>query len=398
MTKHFTSSSPAAFETSAAGARNLTAAGLAIVAVTYGLARYCFGLFLPDIRQEFSLGTETIGMIAGLSYMGYLMATFAGSWLSTVFEPRLPILLGGVAATAGMVMIGLASEPWVLALGVFVAGASPGLSYPPFSDVIVRNTAPGRQNAIYAWINSGTGFGVALAGPLALYAGENWRFAWLAFAVIAAAVTIWNISALPRRSAFALRMSTAGSLRILFEPRAAVLFSAALIFGVITAVYWTYAVELLWALTGSSRDSVFFWFVLGLAGVTGCFAGGLVNRWGLARTYCALALIVGVAVATLPLVIGTRIGIYVSAACFGAGFIVMTALFGIWSMHIFRKAPSIGFGFTFFLISLGQGAGPVLGGFAIPVFGHTALFVAAGLLCCGLVVAPPRDDARKAAA
>lgn len=384
MTRHFISSSPAGCEVSVAQTRGLTAAGLAIVAVTYGLARYCFGLFLPDIRQEFGLSPETIGLIAGTSYLGYLAATFAGSWLSTFVEPRLPILLGGLAATLGMAIIALALDPWTLAFGVFVAGTSPGLSYPPFSDVIVRHTAPGRQNTVYAWINSGTGFGVALAGPLALYAGEDWRLAWMAFAGLALLITIWNLLALPQRSAQSKPEVLTVSFRLLAERAARPLFIAAFLFGIITAVYWTYAVELLYTLTGNPRDAVLFWIVLGIAGVTGCFAGGLVNRWGLRQTYMMLALIVGAAVGTLPLLIGTKIGIYVSAACFGAGFIVMTALFGMWSMRIFFETPSIGFGFTFFLISLGQGVGPVISGFLIPLTGHSSLFMAAGLLCCSL--------------
>ena len=44
--------------------------------------------------------------------MGYLAATFAGSWLSTVFEPRLPILIGGcAAATSGMALIAWSPTP-----------------------------------------------------------------------------------------------------------------------------------------------------------------------------------------------------------------------------------------------------------------------------------------------
>jgi len=364
--------------------RSLTAAGLAIVAVTYGLARYCFGLFLPEIRMEFGLSPEMIGLIAGSSYLGYLAATFAGSWLSTVVEPRLPIILGGFAAASGMAIIALSLNPWVLALGVFIAGTSPGLSYPPFSDVIVRHTELRQQNSVYAWINSGTGFGVAFAGPLALFAGENWRLAWMIFAALALAVTFWNMFTLPRRGTYSGRTAAAVSVRFLFHKSARPLFAAALLFGIITAVYWTYAVELLWTLTENQRDSILFWIVLGIAGVTGCFAGGLVDRWGLRRTYLVLSLAVGAAVGALPLLIGTRLGIYLSAASFGTGFIVMTALFGMWSMRIFREAPSIGFGFTFFLISLGQGVGPVIGGFLIPVLGHSALFLAAGILCCGL--------------
>jgi predicted MFS family arabinose efflux permease len=167
------------------------------------------------------------------------------------------------------------------------------------------------------------------------------------------------------------------------------LFVAAFLFGIFSAVYWTYAVELLWKLSGTARDSIIFWIVLGMAGVTGCFAGGLVNRWGLRQTYWVLALVVGAAVATLPFLIGIRHGIYFSAAFFGSGFIVMTALFGMWSMRIFREAPSIGFGLTFFLISLGQGVGPVIGGFAIPLLGHSMLFVLSGLMCCGLALFRP---------
>ncbi|MEO9527341.1 MFS transporter [Roseibium sp.] len=373
--------------------RGLTAAGLAIVAVTYGLARYCFGLFLPDIRQEFGLSSELIGLIAGLSYMGYLAATFTGSWLSTVFEPRLPILLGGIAATVGMGLIAWSPTPAVLAAGVFVAGTSPGLAYPPFSDVIVRHTEASRQNVVYAWINSGTGFGVAFAGPLALYAGGDWRLAWLVFAALALAITFWNALALPRRNVQSETGPRAVPLRILMDRTARTLFVSAFVFGVVTAVYWTYAVELLTMLTGNPRDAVLFWIVLGIAGVTGCFAGGLVNRWGLGGTYRLLAILVGASVGTLPLLVETRIGIYLSAACFGAGFIVMTALLGMWSMRIFRAAPSVGFGFTFFLLSLGQGVGPVLSGFLIPVTGHSMLFFAAGLMCCGLAAVRISDAA-----
>lgn len=393
MTKHFTSSSPAGYEMNRNQTRGLTAAGLAIVAVTYGLARYCFGLFLPDIRQEFGLSSELIGLIAGLSYMGYLAATFTGSWLSTVFEPRLPILLGGIAATVGMGLIAWSPTPAVLAAGVFVAGTSPGLAYPPFSDVIVRHTEASRQNVVYAWINSGTGFGVAFAGPLALYAGGDWRLAWLVFAALALAITFWNALALPRRNVHSETGPRAVPLRILMDRTARTLFVSAFLFGVVTAVYWTYAVELLTMLTGNPRDAVLFWIVLGIAGVTGCFAGGLVNRWGLGGTYRLLAILVGASVGTLPLLVETRIGIYLSAACFGAGFIVMTALLGMWSMRIFRAAPSVGFGFTFFLLSLGQGVGPVLSGFLIPVTGHSMLFFAAGLMCCGLAAVRISDAA-----
>lgn len=395
MTGHFTSSSPAADNLNLHEVRNLTAAGLAIVAATYGLARYCFGLFLPNIREEFHLDSETIGLIAGASYAGYLAATFLSSWLSTVVGPRLPILLGGATATLGMTIIALSPGPLVLALGVLVAGTSPGLAYPPYSDVIVRKIAPSQQNTAYSWINSGTGFGVALAGPLALFTGESWRLAWLAFAVIAALVTLWNLVVLPSSKPRTVREDKkALSFEIYLQPEPRRLFLAAFLFGVISAIYWTYAVDLLSRLNLDPRTPILFWFFLGAAGLIGCFAGGLVNRLSLRGSYFLLLIVVGVAITCLPLMADKLVAIYASAACFGVGFIVTTALFGIWSMQLFRDHPSIGFGATFFLISLGQGAGPVLGGYLIPVLGHAQLFLAAGLSCCALIFLSPRPGAQ----
>lgn len=403
MTRRFIFSYPAGCDDERVNkTRGLTAAGLSIVAATYGLARYCFGLFLPEIQQEFELSSEVIGLIAGSSYAGYLAATFAGSWLSTMFGPRLPIVLGGLAATVGMATIGLAPGALSLAVGVFIAGASPGLAYPPFSDVIVKTIRPDRQNTVYAWINSGTGFGVALAAPLAFWAGADWRLAWLAFAVFALAVTVWNGLVIAQGHSIraanpgrATKSGTVGDLFArLFRKAAAPLFCAAFLFGVVTAIYWTYAVDLLRMLTGDPRDAIAFWITLGVAGIFGCFAGRIVDRWGLRQAYAMLVVVVGAAIATLPLT-QTTPGIYASAMFFGVGFIVTTALFGMWSMRTFNDVPSIGFGATFFLISLGQGVGPVVGGFMIPLVGQSLLFVFAGLLSCALLVCSPQGAAIK---
>ena len=37
---------------------------ITIVASTYGLARYCYGLFLPYIQQDFDLSRDVLGLIA----------------------------------------------------------------------------------------------------------------------------------------------------------------------------------------------------------------------------------------------------------------------------------------------------------------------------------------------
>ncbi len=49
--------------------------GLMIVAATYGLARYSYGLFLPSFAREFDISRDMLGLIASGSYAGYVAAT-----------------------------------------------------------------------------------------------------------------------------------------------------------------------------------------------------------------------------------------------------------------------------------------------------------------------------------
>ncbi|MGJ3262796.1 MAG: MFS transporter, partial [Salinarimonas sp.] len=144
----------------------LIPAGIAIVGVTYGLARYTYGLFVPQIGAAFALDAFVLGLIASGSYAAYLLATLFGSTVSATLGPRLPVVLGGLAAAGGMALIGLSANAWMLAAGVVLAGASPGLAYPPMSDAVMRLVAERHQNRTYALINAGTSFGVMLSVPL----------------------------------------------------------------------------------------------------------------------------------------------------------------------------------------------------------------------------------------
>ncbi len=353
--------------------------------MTYGLARYGFGLFLPDIRASFSLSEAEIGWVASASYAGYLMATFAGSWLSTLAGPRPSVVLGGILASGGMLLIGIAADPLTLTAGVFIAGISPGLAYPPFSDVVSHHVSIARRETVYAWVNSGTGFGVLASGAVAMRAGSDWRFGWIGFAVVAIAVTAWNWRTLPprRKSVGQDEASSAVAGRRL-DSRAVPLLLSAFVFGIVTSIYWTFAVDLIRSLDGRPRDTTIFWIVLGAAGIVGCLAGNLSRSVGLVTAYRILTVLVGLAVAGLPVLATSIAGLLLSGAFFGAGFILATALYGMWSMRIFTRTPSIGFGATFFLISLGQAIGPVAAGYAIVAIGRAEVFVAAGLLCIAL--------------
>lgn len=45
--------------------------GIAMIATTYGLARFSFGLFLPNISNDLKLSASQAGIISSLFYLSY---------------------------------------------------------------------------------------------------------------------------------------------------------------------------------------------------------------------------------------------------------------------------------------------------------------------------------------
>ncbi|WP_147274845.1 MFS transporter [Ferruginivarius sediminum] len=373
----------------------LIPAGLAIVASTYGLARYTYGLFVPEIQSEFGLSTELMGLIASGSYAGYLAATLIGSSISGIVGPRLPIVLGGLAATIGMTIMAASKDPWLFALGVILAGTSPGLAYPPLSDAVTELVRKRHQNRTYAIINSGTSLGVIIAGPAALLATGDWRWAWVGFAVFAAVATLWNAKLLPSGKSPARAAAEMPELKWawFFSPHSSRLFLSAFLFGIVTAVYWTFAVDLLVDYgTLAHNQSRFFWILIGGFGLLGGAAGDLVTRFGLRRTFRIGMLAIALAISTPALLPEHVLAVYASAMAFGSTFILITGLFGIWSVHAFHDRPSAGFGATFFLISAGQLVGPSLAGFLASWSEMAMVFQLAAIACAAPLLLGPRHD------
>lgn len=109
------------------GLRQLGLAGFFATAVAFGPARNGYGLFLPDIREEFGLSTVMLGLIASGLYAGYLAALFAvGLFAARVGGPRLPVMIGLLSAGVGMALVALSSNATMLAAGVILAGTSAG--------------------------------------------------------------------------------------------------------------------------------------------------------------------------------------------------------------------------------------------------------------------------------
>lgn len=341
--------------------RGLPWAGLCLIAVTYGLARFGFGLFVPAFRNEFGLSASAVGTISSASYATYCLATAAATVLTPRWGGRTLALLAGALATGGTLLIAVAATPGVLAIGVVVAGASAGVASPSMAHAVAHAVDPARRDRAQTFVNAGTGLGVVVAGPVALLAAAQWRGAWVAFAVASAATTVWVALAVPR--------GDRGSRCHRFLPRPLLpsgsgrMVLAALTLGASSAAMWTFGRDL-WVTEGrmSQEAATVAWILLGACGMLGAAAGHATERWGLRTAWPSVMAVCSGSLALCAFAPGETTAVWVAAAAFGGSYIALTGLLLVWATRLHAAAPAAGVGTVFLLLALGQSAGaPVLG-------------------------------------
>lgn len=368
----------------------LVASGVAAVGVAFGLARYGYGLLLPELRAAFELDSAALGAIASGAYVAYLAATPAAAWLARRAGARATILAGGCVAVLGMALIAAAPVAAVLATGVVLAGASAGLVYPPFSDLIAQHVDAARRGRALAAVSAGTGWGVALAAPVALVLGADWRAAWAIFAAIALASVMLSACYLPSARVVAPAAAPRISPSWLVCPRSGRLLAGAFVVGLGSSVYWTFAVD--YAVSAGSHSAAAgrtLFLLVGLASIGGALAGDLVRRIGGRLAFAAsLAALVGsfVLLAALGQSLAATLA---SGALFGCGYNLVLAIQAIWSGRVFSERPSAGLSAVMFALGAGLLAGPALGGALADAIGLTGvLYGAAATVAVAILLAP----------
>ncbi len=378
-------------------AGRLGLAGFLATAATFGPARNAYGLFLPDIREDFGLSTATLGLVAGGLYAGYLGALLAAGVVSSRTDPRPPVLVGLLSAAVGMALVALSPNPAVLAAGVVLAGTGAGWSWAPYNDA-VGGTVPARlEDRVLSVVSTGTTFGIAVAGLAALVVavyGLPWRLAWFAFAAGSLAVAALNEALLPGGSPDAKIVGRPG-LGWFWCAASAPLFGVALSFGVVNAVYWSFAVDLVSSAGGLSPNAgPLLYTALGVFGLTGLLTGEAVARFGLGRTLAATLVSLGVATGLVGLAPGSSAAVAASAVLFGSGVMFMSALLSVWSSAIFRERPSAGFSAALVLFGIGSTVGPVAAGVLADEHGMRAIFLFVAALTILTSLVRPTPDTR----
>lgn len=229
------------------------------MATAFGMARYGYGLLLPDIKRDLVLGAPTLGAIGTLGYVAYVLAALCVARCVARAGPRATVVAGGLLAIAGTIVIA-----------------------------------------------------VAVAAPIAILAGDAWRSAYLGFAACAALSTLLVARTLPGRSAtpVAADDGRAHGLR-----RAAVpMLAGAVLIGLGSAAFWTFAVD---HVRSAGLDQAAGRTLLGVAGVAsvlGIGAADVIRRLGARRPFALTALVEAVAIATVGVAADHLIPVLIAGA------------------------------------------------------------------------------------
>ncbi len=324
----------------------IASAGSAATAVAFGPARIGFGLFLPQFREAFSISTGTAGIISSLGFAAFFIGLACSYKLIARAGPRVPIVVGMIAATLGLAAVAAAPNAIILAIGVCLASASAGFSWTPFNNAAQRVLHERDRPGALSMISSGTAVGVLLAGLLALslaFFGYGWRVVWAVFAAGAAGAALANLLALtdtvePAGDAPPRKWGELAT-------RSAIpLYLVAFSFGVTNGIYVTFAADRVTEQGGlaglpSQASGAIVFAAYGALGLLGLLTARIKSAIGLSWLLRALNIGAALSLAIIAWVPTSWGGVIVSAGLQGIFVMMISAVLSLWSERLFPIFP-----------------------------------------------------------
>ena len=315
---------------------------------------FAFGLFLPVIDQQLSMGPTISGFISGGSFLGYCIAIIASAALTERFGPRRVAIGASLVAALGMIGIATAPNAIWLACAVLVAGSSTGLASPPMAAAVACAVQADQKNKTNATINAGTSAGVALSGPIALLITGEWRMAFAGFAVVAIIMSIISAFTLPSSQ----NAPVAQHRLPQFNSNIGRLMIAAFLMGAASTALWSFGGKLATLRLGWQSDEVgILWIAIGSAGIAGAFAGNLVARFGISLTHWFFLGLMSLGMLAVGLEGVSALTTFLGGALFGGAYVILTGVYLIWGVNALPRRPATGLTIGFLMIAVGQTAG-----------------------------------------
>ncbi|MCP1207870.1 MFS transporter [Pantoea sp. B550] len=340
----------------------LALTGFSLIAVTYGMARFSWGLMLPSISADIPFSPQQAGLLSACSFVAYCLTILTAAALADRYGARQTALLAALSAASGLLLLACASSPLLLATGLFVAGLSSGLASPALAAAVSNRIAVADQPRINTLINAGTSAGIILTVVILSVLPGGWWAACLLFALLSLACLLPVMRVLSVHGAGRAARVTRWYQR-LYRRAMRRLMGIALMSGLVSAAWWSFGSALLRQHVGVDAETArLLWLVAGGAGIVGAATGPVAARIGLNAVYrlslCGMA---------LPLLVlafshGESAGLLIAVACCGAGYVTLSGVLLVWGAQATAEEPATGVGILFFMLAAGQVAGSLLFG------------------------------------
>lgn len=351
----------------------LTAAlGSSVIAISYGLARYAYGLFVPQFAMSFQLGGTGLGVLGAMSTSGYAVGLLvapraAGS------SARRSLLCVCALAAGGMFLMSAAPNVAVFGIGLFIAGASAGLTSPALAQLVADTVRPAIREQAQAWANAGTGWGWAASAFTPMLA-FGWQGTWLGFSALAVGMMTVGIIAFPRGRPFRQELIGTTARGSAWRAGTASLLANSVLLGLTSAPYLNFSRQRVLQAGLTVPASTWFWFCMGLAGLAGGLAGRAASRYGLARSNVGVWMLWAASNGALALPAIGFVPALASGAAFGAAFMALSGLCILWGARLYPELPARGVTVSYLGLGLGQTVGSAAAGALADLASLSAVF------------------------
>jgi predicted MFS family arabinose efflux permease len=372
-------------------------------AVSLGLARFSYALFLPPMRADLGWSYLTAGAMNTANAAGYLAgALLAPAWLRALGTRG--AFLAGTAATAACVAAhGLTSADTLLYLFRFLSGLVSAVAFVAGGLLAAHLVGaapakPGRTAAsaglVLGIYYGGAGLGIVVSALLVpLLAGRAaphaWQLGWIGLGALGAVAT--GIIAAATRGLGGAAAGTAPARLAGFAWRRFLpALSAYLLFGLGYIGYMTFIVSLLREQRVADAEVVAFYAMLGAAVAASPWIwAGVLQRFRGGETLALMSALLAAAT-LLPVASTATPAVFASGLLFGAVMLSLVASTTALVRHNLAAAdwPAGITGFTI-VFAAGQIVGPSGVGFIADRAGglRAGLACSAGLLALGAIVA-----------
>jgi predicted MFS family arabinose efflux permease len=363
----------------------LLAAGTSFIAMTYGLVRLAYGLFLPDVQAELSFDAAAAGLIssgASLSYcVGALMGLRAGA-----AHPRRLVIGAGLCAGIGSGGMAAAMQPGVFAAFAILSSTGAGLASPALVSINGSNVERRDNDRAQSIVNAGTGPGLIIAGVLALVLLPNWRLPWFVvagFTIVVAALVLRLDRARTHRSVDENRLPP----KSWFGAHGHIM-AAALLMGAGSAAVWTFGRAHLVESGASEPVSIGAWIALGIGGTAVIATARWMSHFRPRAAWAVSASVVAGATVMLGIAPGFTALALVACVAFGWGYTAATGALIAWTLERDFGRAATGTSLLFVALVLGQALGATAAGAVAAVWGLAAAFVLAAVVTGAAVAVP----------